>query len=429
MIPYKMKLTEEQEAILRGEKGETLGKVMESLVRYGDLFGADCMIPVTSAHNHLVTSFGLKALGPVYELMEKLIAAGALSKQTFSADPRPMDKNVPSSFLQDFVFDHFMYTRQEYYEKQLNQLGLMDKDAFTCTCYMKEVGNTPKKGDILSWSESSAVVYANSVLGARCNRNSGIIDLMGSVVGFVPRFGLLTDEGRRASWVVRIETSKKPEAQLLGSAIGMKVMEDVPYIIGLDKWLGDTLTDAACAYLKDFGAATASNGAVGLYHVENLTPEAKELGRTLIQEGAREYVIDDAELQRIYDGYPVIWKNPQATPKLCFMGCPHMSLQQLMDWTDKVENGLKAAGNSRVLIPTVFTAAPAVLKEFEKTPYAPRLKTAGVVTSYICPLMYMNNPLSQKLPVITSSNKLRTYTSARYYTDEEILIKITKGGN
>lgn len=340
-----------------------------------------------------------------------------------------MDKNVPSSFLQDFVFDHFMYTRQEYYEKQLNQLGLMDKDAFTCTCYMKEVGNTPKKGDILSWSESSAVVYANSVLGARCNRNSGIIDLMGSVVGFVPRFGLLTDEGRRASWVVRIETSKKPEAQLLGSAIGMKVMEDVPYIIGLDKWLGDTLTDAACAYLKDFGAATASNGAVGLYHVENLTPEAKELGRTLIQEGAREYVIDDAELQRIYDGYPVIWKNPQATPKLCFMGCPHMSLQQLMDWTDKVENGLKAAGNSRVLIPTVFTAAPAVLKEFEKTPYAPRLKAAGVVTSYICPLMYMNNPLSQKLPVITSSNKLRTYTSARYYTDEEILIKITKGGN
>ena len=98
-----------------------------------------------------------------------------------------------------------------------------------------------------------------------------------------------------------------------------------------------------------------------------------------------------------------------------------MSLQQLMDWTDKVENGLKAAGNSRVLIPTV--------KEFEKTPYAPRLKAAGVVTSYICPLMYMNNPLSQKLPVITSSNKLRTYTSARYYTDEEILIKITKGGN
>ena len=103
------------------------------------------------------------------------------------------------------------------------------------------------------------------------------------------------------------------------------------------------------------------------------------------------------------------------------MGCPHMSLQQLMDWTDRVEASLAEAGNKKVLIPTVFTAAPAVLKEFEKTPYAARLKATGVITSYICPLMYMNNPLAGKMPVITSSNKLRTYTTARYYTDDEIL--------
>lgn len=154
-----------------------------------------------------------------------------------------------------------------------------------------------------------------------------------------------------------------------------------------------------------------------------------EQGASLIKEGAKEYVIDDAELQRVYDSYPVIWKNKDAKPKLCFMGCPHMSLKQLMDWTDKIEEALRAAGNKKVVIPTVFTAAPAVLKEFEKTPYAPRLKAAGVITSYICPLMYMNNPMSQKLPVITSSNKLRTYTSARYYTDDEILQQITKGGN
>ena len=115
-------------------------------------------------------------------------------------------------------------------------------------------------------------------------------------------------------------------------------------------------------------------------------------------------------------------------PKLCFMGCPHMSLRQLMDWTDKVESALKDAGNARVVIPTVFTAAPGVLKEFEKTPYAPRLKSTGVITSSICPLMYMNNPLAGKMPVITSSNKLRTYTTARYYTDDEILRQITEGG-
>lgn len=423
-----MILTDEQQAILDGAKGETMAKVMKTLVMFGEAFHAEKMVPVTSRYNHLVTSFGLGVLQPVYDLMQQLIDAGAVSGQQFSADPRPLDPNVPANLLQQLVFKKFMYNKQAFYEGQLEKLGLLSKDAFTCTCYMPEVGNKPEKGEVLSWSESSAVVYANSVLGARCNRNSGIMDIMGSIVGFVPYFGLLTDEGRRATWVIKIETSKKPEAQLLGSAIGMKVMEDVPYVVGLDKWLGTELNDAACTYLKDFGAATASNGAVGLYHIANLTPEAKEQGEALVAEDAKVYVIDDAELQRVKDNYPVFWKNKEAKPRLCFMGCPHMSLEQLKTWTDRVEKALAEAGRSKVCIPTVFTAAPAVLKEFEKTPYAARLKKTGVITSYICPLMYMNNPLCGKMPVITSSNKLRTYTTARYYTDDEILVQITKGG-
>ncbi len=423
-----MILTPEQQAILNGEKGETMAKVMKTMVMYGEAFEAEKLVPITSKYNHLVTSFGLKVMNPVYELMQKLLDAGVMSGQQFSVDPRPLDKNVPASFLQNLVFNKLMYTKQSFYEDQLQKLGLMDKDAFTCACYMDEVGNKPKKGDILSWAESSAVVYANSVLGARSNRNSGIIDIMGSIVGYVPYFGLLTDEGRKADWVIKIETTKKPEAQLLGSAIGMKVMEDVPYVIGLDKWIGNELNDSACAYLKDFGAATASNGAVGLYHIDNLTPEAMEQGRALIKEGAKEYVIDDAELERVQANYPVIWKNINAKPKLCFVGCPHLSLQQLKDWTENIEASLKESGNKKVVIPTVFTAAPKVLEAFEKTEYAPRLKATGVITSYICPLMYMNNPLCKTMPVITSSNKLRTYTTARYYTDAQILEAITKGG-
>ncbi len=423
-----MILTKEQQAILDGEKGETLSKVMKTLVMYGDAFEAEKLVPITSKYNHLVTSFGLKVMAPVYDLMQQLLDAGVMSEQKFSVDPRPIDKNVPANPLQNLVFNKFMYTKQDFYEKQLQELGLMDKDAFTCTCYMDEMGNKPQKGEVLSWAESSAVVYANSVLGARCNRNSGIIDIMGSIVGYVPYFGLLTDQGRKATWVVKIETTKKPEAQLLGSAIGMKVMEDVPFIVGLDKWLGTELNDETCTYLKDFGAATASNGAVGLYHIENLTPEAVESGRELITEDFKEYIIDDKELERVKANYPVMWKNPDAKPKLCFMGCPHMSLEQLKSWTEKIEASLKENGNKKVLIPTVFTAAPKVLEAFNQTEYAARLKATGVITSYICPLMYMNNPLCKKMPVITSSNKLRTYTSARYYTDDEILTAITKGG-
>jgi predicted aconitase len=255
------------------------------------------------------------------------------------------------------------------------------------------------------------------------------MDISGSIAGFVPHFGLLTDEGRKATWIVQVKTTKKPEAQLLGSAIGMKVMEDVPFITGMEPWLGTELNDENCAYLKDFGAATASNGAVGLYHIENLTPEAKELGAALVAPGAKVYVIDDAELKRVQDNYPVMWKDANAKPKLCFVGCPHMSLQQLIDWTVRVEEGLKESGNSQVLVPTVFTTAPAVKKEFEQTEYAQRLKATGVILSYICPLMYMNNPLCKAMPVMTSSNKLRTYTTARYYTEAEILAKITKGGD
>ena len=422
-----MQLTDQQQAILDGAKGETMAKVMQTLVMYGDAFGADKMVPVTSEYNHLVTSFGLKMMKPVFDLMQQLIDAGAVSGQKFSVDPRPLDKNVPAGFLQNFIFKKFMYATQESYEKQLKELGLMNDQAFTCACYFDEVGNTPKEGDILSWAESSAVVYANSVLGARCNRNSGIMDIMGSIAGFVPNFGLLTDEGRKATWIVKVETTQKPEAQLLGSAIGMKVMEDVPFITGMDKWLGTELNDETKAYLKDFGAATASNGAVGLYHIEHLTPEAKVQGAGLVAPGAQVYVIDDAELRRVQESYPVMWKKANADPKLCFVGCPHLSMQQLIQWTEAVEEGLKKSGNKKVVVPTVFTTAPAVKEAFEKTEYAARLKATGVILSYICPLMYMNNPLCKSMPVITCSNKLRTYTTARYYTEGEILSKITRG--
>ena len=419
-----MELTREQQAILDGSQGEVYAKIMKTLVMYGETFGATKMVPVTSTYGHIVTSFGVIVIKGVFDLMDELIAAGVTSKQKFSADPRPVDKNVPSNLLQDIVFK-VMYGPQKRYEEQLKKIGLLRDDAFTCACYFPEVGNRPNKGDILSWAESSAVNYANSVLGARCNRNSGIIEMFGSILGFVPYFGLLTDEGRKASWIVEINTTKKPEAQLLGSAIGMKVMEDVPYIKGLDGWIGTELNDDACAYLKDFGAATASNGAVGLYHVEHLTPEAKQQGESLLREGYRTYIIDDAELERVKRSYPVIWKDPAAAPQLCFVGCPHLTLEQLKEWTAKLTDALRAQNRLQVAVPTVFTAAPAVLDAFKDTVEGYKLQSMGVILSYICPLMYMNNPLCKKKAVITNSNKLRTYTSARYYTDAEILDILT----
>ncbi len=420
-----MQLTQEQQAILDGARGETMARVMKTLVAYGEAFDAERMAPVTGQYGHTVISFGLGIMKPVYELYDKILSDGEVSRQPFSADPRPVDKkNVPANFLQNALFD-IMYSQQARYEDQARRFGILSEDAYTCTCYLPQVGNTPGRGEVLSWAESSAVVYANSVLGARCNRNSGIIELFGSIAGCVPEFGLLTDDGRRADWIVELRTEKLPDAQLFGSAVGMKVLEQVPFVRGLDRFLGTELDERACAYLKDFGAATASNGSVGLYHIENLTPEAVDLGESLIREGAPVYVVDDAEIERVKNSYPCIWKDLDAKPKLCFMGCPHMTLSQLIEWTDRVEDGLRASGREKVAIPTVFTAAPGVLKAFEQTMQSERLRRMGVHVSSICPLMYMNNPLCKSMPVITSSNKLRTYSSARFYPEAEILRMIT----
>ena len=428
MYTPKMHLTDEEMAILRGEKGDTLAKVMETVVRFGDIFDAPKLVPVTHHEGHLVTSFGIGLLKPLFKTMDELIQDNLKTKGPFTLDPRPIDyKNVKCNLLEKLVFSKIMYSKQDMYEEQLMKVGLKNKNAFSCTCYLDEVGNIPKMGDILSWAESSAVVYANSVLGARCNRNSGMLDLFGSVLGKVPYFGLLTDEGRKATWRVELKTTKLPEAQILGSAIGMKVMEDVPYVIGLDKFLGHELNDETKAYLKDFGAASASNGAVGLYHIDKLTPEAKELGEKLITKDAKTYVIDDEEIERVYKSYPIMWKKPNKRGNLVFIGCPHLTHSQLVNWTKKIENGLNDAGKKKVNRRVIMTCAPDVKEKFMRSEYYPKLISFGVKLSSICPLMYTNNPITHSKRIMTNSNKLRTYSMARYYKDDDLLTLITKG--
>jgi predicted aconitase len=427
VIPFKMELTPEEKAILEGKQGETLQKVMASVVLYGEVFGAKRLVPLDGPV-HLVTSFGIPLLKPVFEMMEELITSGLKTEKPFTVDPRPLDyNNVRCNPLEKLVFG-IMYGKQKEYEEQLHQVGLKDANAFSCTCYLPEVGNLPAKGDILAWAESSAVVYANSVLGARSNRNSGIIELFCGLIGKAPEFGLLTDEGRKAKWLVEVKTSRVPNAQVLGSAIGMKVVEDVPYITGLDQFLGGEITTATRDYLKDMGAASASNGAVGLYHVENLTPEAVEQGRDLLTENYQTYTIDDAEIERVIRSYPVMWRKAEAKPRLCFIGCPHLSLQQLESWSDAIVGALSKRGRTKVAIPTILCAAPDVIEAFAKDRARyEQLQATGARLTSICALMYMNNPLCAKKPVITNSNKLRTYTTAKFMLDDEILEQIVNG--
>ncbi|MGL6226146.1 MAG: aconitase X [Thermoguttaceae bacterium] len=424
----KMQLTREEQAILDGQEGEIKAKILKTLVLYGEIFGAKRLVDITH-EGHLVTSFGIGVMKPLHRISHEIADAGIEAKWKFTANPRPLDyENVKCSLLEKLVFSWFIYDRQADYERQLRKIGLLKEDGYTCTCYMKEVGNEPKFGDVLSWAESSAVVYANSVLGARCNRNSAMFDLFGCILGKVPEFGLLLEENRRANWIVEVDTKTLPEPQILGSAIGFVVQEGVPLIKGLDRFLGNSLTEDVKDYLKDMGAALASSGAVGLFHVQNLTPESVTMSNReeeLVEENAQTLIIDDAVLEKVYDSYFVHPLFEKATPKLCFIGCPHLSLAQLKTWTVRIQDGLERNKRSKVTMQTVITTSPGVLKEFKKTTEYAVLTKTGATISCICPLMYTSNPLTHKKPIITCSNKLRAYSRAKYFKESEIVDIIT----
>ncbi|MBN1881943.1 MAG: DUF521 domain-containing protein [Deltaproteobacteria bacterium] len=424
MEDYRMELTREERDILAGSSGPVVQKVLRSVVLYGEAFDATRLIPI-SGRPHLAMSFGASILKSYYGLLDALIDESLETLRPFTTNPRTYDPHTtPSSFFENLLF-RYIYGAQKNLERQLDSLGLIDSRSYSCTSYLPEVGNTPSFGDILAWSESSAVVFVNSVIGARTNRNSTGIDILMNIINRAPLFGLLNDDGRRADWLVEIKTDTLPNPQLLGSAVGMKVMEDVPYIGGLEALLKGKSDAFIRDYLKDFGAATASNGAVGLFHIEHITPEAKTHGDSLLRLNHHTYVITDEELSRIRNGYKILWKRPDLKPKRCFIGCPHLSLEQVADWAAAITQRLDSIGKTRVSMPVVLTAAPEIMRIFrEKNETASRLERAGVYLSSVCPVAFMSNPISSKIPVITNSNKLRTYTTARFYPDDETLAMI-----
>lgn len=422
-----MKLNDELLAIQRGEQGEGMKKVLNTLIMYGEAFDAKRMVKITGSMGHAVIGGAPVTWAPLVELFEEWISNGLKSKIPFTTDPRPRDRHIKLSIPQSLMYT-YLYSRQGRLEKALKALGLNDADNYTCTPYLEQVGNMPEKGDILSWAESSAVVYVNSVLGARCNRNSGAIELMGNILGYVPEFGLLTDDGRKADWIIEVCCKHRPDPQILGSAIGMKVVDKVPYIKGLDQWIGTEINCDSIAFLKDMGAASASNGAVGLYHVEGMTPEAKEFGESIIRSGAPVYVIDDTELARIKNGYPCMWEDPAGDPEICFIGCPHLTESQILEWADRIDTALRKNGRTAVNVYTIFLSSPKVIKAVEKKypDYIKKLRRMGILLTSICPLSFSSNPMCKTMNMITCSNKFRYYSRARFYSEAELIKTITR---
>lgn len=423
-----MELTHQERRILDGEEGLVLQKVMETLVSYGQVLGAERLVEI-QGDGHFSFAFPTPGVGPRLDMLEELVNAGLRTKFPFTLDPKgPLEyKGMAFSAEQEDEFE-VKYQDQPRFDQLMAQLGLRSDDSYTCTPYLSQVGNIPKRDAILAWSESSAVVFVNSVIGARTNRNAAIMDIFSNIIGKTPLFGLLTDDGRKAAWLVEVKTSRLPNPQLLGGAIGKKIQNDVPYIAGLEKFLGPGLCDETKDYLKEMGAACAAIGAVGLYHVEKITPEAVEMGTELLVPGFRTYVIDDQELAGLMAAYPIMWADKGSQPQRCLIGCPHVSLKELHWWADHIQAALKEQGNSQVAIPTIISAAPQVLAEFRQDEEAyERLKRMGVKLSDMCSEACMTNKFLALEAVVTDSNKLRAFTPARMLLKEDLLRVIAAG--
>jgi hypothetical protein len=427
--PHQMQLTPEEQDIMDGKQGEVLAKVMKTVVRHGNLFGATKLVDL-GGNPHSSTFIGTPALKPIIELFAQCADAGLKAYAPYTINPRPFDLyGVHTDQEQELmIFESLpLQTDLDHVHARLGARGM---DIRSCMCYLPEVGNRPEPGTFVAWGESSAINAGNSILGIRTNRNSMGMELLCALLGKAPYFGLMTDEGRKAKWLIEVKTSKEPDWGTLGGAIGEKCVEDVPYITGIDKYLDGEITPQNIHKLKAMGAATASSGAVGLYHVENLTPDAKQKGRALLAEGYQTYVIDDAELERIRSAFPNLWPKGLNKPTNANIGCPHNTHQELVNWGTRITEELDKRGLEKVAVPTQMFQSRVVSDHFLTTHpemYA-KLFDAGVRFSNTCTVCYGGfSGYADDHFNVTNSNKCRKYTNARYISDDDMIEVLMTG--
>jgi len=308
-----MYLTKEEEKILDGKEGEVAEKLFRLLVRLGDIYGADKMIPVGSVQ---VAGVSYKSIGdPGTEFLEDMSAKDAKVRVLTYLNPAGMD-------LEDWEKIGFP---KDFAKKQLRIMNAFKSMGIvvtsTCTPYL--AGNLPRFREHIAWSESSAVSFSNSVIGARTNREGGPSALAAAICGITPNYGLHLWEKRQPAIKIKVNADLEFNADFgaLGYFVGKQVKNKIPYFTGIK--------NANTDQLKALGAAMAASGAVALYHVEELTPEAdlvEKKGLETIEVGKKEL---DETFEKLSSG-----KNPD----IVILGCPHASLREISTLADKLKD-------------------------------------------------------------------------------------------
>jgi predicted aconitase len=325
-----MYLTKEEEGILNGDRGEIPERMFRLLVRLGDIFNADKMIPIGSVQ---VAGVSFKSIGkPGLDFLEDLAGNGAKVKVLTYINPAGMDIDnwKELGFPRDFAHN------QNRIITAFKQMGMVP--TATCTPYL--AGNLPRYQEHLAWSESSAVSFANSVIGARTNREGGPSALAAAICGVTPNHGLHLKENRQPHLCVHVDVDLKYTSDFgaLGYSVGKQVKNKIPYFKGIKH--------ATTDHLKALGAAMAASGAVALYHVENMTPEAQFMNTRRLET----LEIGKTELRDTYQKL-----SSGNIPDIVIFGCPHASIADIILLARKLEG--------KTLKKPVWICTASVIKE------------------------------------------------------------------
>jgi predicted aconitase len=307
-----MYLTKEEEKILDGEMGEVQQRMFRLLVRLGEIYDADKMIQVGSVQ---VAGVSYKSIGdPGTEFLEDISSKDTKVKVLTYLNPAGMDLENWSKlgFPKNFAKNQLRIINA------FKKMGIVITS--TCTPYL--AGNLPRFREHIAWSESSAVSFSNSVIGARTNREGGPSALAAAICGRTPNYGLHIWEKRQPNVNIKINTDLLYNSDFgaLGYLVGKIVKNKIPYFTGIK--------DADTDQLKSLGAAMAASGAVALYHIEKLTPESD-----LINKNDLETIeVGKKELKETYEKL-----NSNEKPDIVIFGCPHASLREISSISERIK--------------------------------------------------------------------------------------------
>ncbi len=363
-----MKLTQKEQEMFEGKHGIATKKSMEILVALGEIFGAERLVPVTSVQVSGVSYANLGDAG--LEYLEEMAKDGKVKVYT-TLNPAGMDTENWQA----------LGISPEFAEKQKKVIEAFAKMGIhtTCTCTPYYIGNRPKKGENISWGESSAVTFANSVLGAKTNKEGGPSALAAALTGRTPEYGLHLDENRQAQVLVEVNAEMKDETDFgaLGYLIGKRIGNKIPLIIGIKETTEDRL--------KALSASLPSWGGTAIFHIKGITPNETTEPSERIELKQEDFEKAKQEM------------NDECEVDFVLLGCPHCSMDEL-ERISKLLKGKKVKKEFWVAV------ARPVKKQAEKKGYVKTIEEAGA--KFACDTCHVVAPLKGRFNcVMTNSAK------------------------